>query len=190
MECASPGIWQLSAEPSVGRRYHQSPRVQNYLGVVESKQDEIERTMSYLGMQPPGADVARKRQASNLLRSFTPESSKRPADGSRLHHSSAPSPGSNSRKRAADDDLPFPTTPGSSNKAAAMFSLHHSYPRTPGSNRKRAKMYTSVHVDGIDNSRLSHQFIPGIRNSLEWDGGFLSPNSTDPVLHAKIEIYL
>jgi len=32
---------------------------------------------------------------------------------------------------------------------------------------------TPVHVDGIDNSRLSHQFISGIRNSLEWDGGFL-----------------
>jgi len=48
---------------------------------------------------------------------------------------------------------------------------------------------TPVHVDGIDNSRLSHQFISGIRNSLEWGGGFLSPNSTDdPVLHAEIEI--
>ena len=48
-------------------------------------------------------------------------------------------------------------------------------------------MYTPVHVDGIDNSRLSHQFIPGIQNSLEWDG-FLSPNSTDSALHAETEI--
>jgi len=48
-------------------------------------------------------------------------------------------------------------------------------------------MYTPAHVDGIDNSRLSHQFIPGIQNSLEWDS-FLSPNSTDSALHAEIEI--
>jgi len=132
----------------------------------------------------PGIDT-RKRASNRLRRPFTPVP-QRTADGSRLRHSSAPSPGS-SRKREADDDLPFLTTPGSSNKAAKMFSLQHSSARTPGSSRKRAKMYTPAHVDGIDNSRLSHQFIPGIQNSLEWDS-FLSPNSTDSALHAEIEI--
>jgi len=152
----------------------------------------------------PGIDT-RKRASNSLLRPFT-RVLQRTADGSRLHHSSAPSPGS-SRKRAADDGLPlptapgssrkraaddhhFPTTPGSSNKAAKMFSLQHSSARIPGSSgRKRAKMYTPVHVDGIDNSRLSHQFIPGIQNSLEWHE-FLSPNYgySDSALHAEIEI--
>jgi len=196
----------LEQNPAMGGRNINLARMRNRFGLSESIQDEMERTMSYLEMgedenkQPPVADLlrspagtpgidTRKRASNSLLRPFTPVPQSRTADGSRLHHSSAPSPGS-SRKRAADDDLPLPTTPGSSRKAAKMFSLQHSSSRIPGSSgRKRAKMYTPPHVDGIDNSRLSHQFIAGIQNSLEWYG-FLSPDYgyTDSALHAEIEI--
>ena len=111
--------------PTMGGNIIKVARGKTYLGQNEHWQDEMERTMLYLGMeedeneQPPVADrlrsprgtptAARKRAASNLLLSTTPVSKRKRAVGSRLHH-------------------PSPRTPGSSNKAAKMFRLHHSSP--------------------------------------------------------------